>query len=274
VNRNCINALVLVIISCLLFSGSLFAQSKQTVHASYKYTLGDSDTKSDAKKIAFIEAKRLCLEKAGSYIESNTEVLDFRLSKDEIKTYTGGILKVEIVSEEFKAIGENLSLFMEVKAEVDLTKVKENLRRVKVDGQFAAKIKDQERQLQALEDKIRSLQRQLSSNDFDKTAKIRQERKIVFDNIDEIERIKSEIKSKTTLAIENIEIGMTPQEVVKLIGQPRSKDGNNFNYGNVWVVFDGGIVGCLVKAEDYKIGTSWAGGSCRSEYGYKSKKIK
>lgn len=33
------------------------------------YTLGDSDTKSDAKKIAFIEAKRLCLEKAGSYIK-------------------------------------------------------------------------------------------------------------------------------------------------------------------------------------------------------------
>ena len=135
---------------------------KETIHISYKYTLGDSDTKSDAKKIAFIEAKRLCLEKAGSYIESNTEVLNFRLSKDEIRTYTGGILKVEIVSEEFKAIGENLTLFMEVKADVDLKEVQENLKRVKEDKKFAEKIKEQEKQLQALEDKIRNLQPLLS----------------------------------------------------------------------------------------------------------------
>lgn len=269
-NSNFIKAAVLCIISCLFFSQSLFAQPKQTISASYKYTLGDSDTKSDAKKIAFIEAKRLCLEKAGSYIESNTEVLNFRLSKDEIRTYTGGILKVEIISEEFRAVGENLTLFIDVKAEVDLKEVQENLKRFKEDKKFAEKVKEQEKQLQSLEEKIRKLQQQLSSNDFDKTANIRQERKEVFGKIDELERIKSEIKSKTILAIENIEIGMTPQEVIKLIGQPRSKDGDNFNYGNVWIVFEGGIVGCLVKAEDY-VGSRWPT-ACRITY--KSNKIK
>jgi len=245
-NGKFIHASVLSIIFCLFFSQSLFAQSKETIYASYKYTLGDSDTKSDAKKIAFIEAKRLCLEKAGSYIESNTEVLNFRLSKDEIKTYTGGILKVEIVSEEFKAIGENLTLFMEVKAEG-----------------YAEKIKEQEKQLQTLEDKIRKLQQQLSGNAsgldlsafeakaFDKTAKIRQERKKVFSEIDELEQIKSEIKSKTNLAIENIEIGMTPEEVKKILGNPRSKDFDNYNYGNVWIIFNGGVVGCIIDATSY-----------------------
>lgn len=266
-NGNFIKAAVLSIVFCLFFSQSLFAQSKQTISASYKYTLGDSDTKSDAKKIAFIEAKRLCLEKAGSYIESNTEVLDFRLSKDEIRTYTGGILKVEIISEEFKAVGENLTLFMEVKAEVDLKEVKESLKRVKEDRKFAEKIKEQEKQLQALEDKIRNFQQQLSSNDFDKTAKIRQERKEVFSKIDELERIKSEIKSKTTLAIENIEIGMTPDEVVRLLGPPRAKEYGNYNYGRVWIIFEGGIVRCLVKAEDYS-----STGTCGISY--QGKKIK
>ena len=262
-NGKFIHASVLSIIFCLFFSQSLFAQSKETIYASYKYTLGDSDTKSDAKKIAFIEAKRLCLEKAGSYIESNTEVLNFRLSKDEIKTYTGGILKVEIVSEEFKAIGENLTLFMEVKAEVDLKEVQENLKRVKEDKKFAEKIKEQEKQLQTLEDKIRKLQQQLSGNAsgldlsafeakaFDKTAKIRQERKKVFSEIDELEQIKSEIKSKTNLAIENIEIGMTPEEVKKILGNPRSKDCDNYNYGNVWIIFNGGVVGCIIDATSY-----------------------
>lgn len=246
----------LVFIFCLLLSQSLFAQSKETIFASYKYTLGDSDTKSDAKKIAFIEAKRLCLEKAGSYIESKTEVSDFRLSKDEIKTYTGGILKVEIVSEEFKAIGENLTLFMEVKAEVDLKEVKESLKRVKEDRKFAEKIKEQEKQLQILEGKIRKLQQQLSNDDFDKTAKIRQERKEVFGKIDELERIKNEIKSKSKFAAENIELLMTKREVEKLLGEPRAESfyyGNfNYNYGNIWVIFDDGLVYCLVKDGDYR----------------------
>jgi hypothetical protein len=232
-NGKFIHASVLGIIFCLFFSQSLFAESKETIYASYKYTLGDSDTKSDAKKIAFIEAKRLCIEKAGSYIESNTEVLNFRLSKDEIRTYTGGILKVEIISENFKAVGETLTLFIEVKAEVDLKEVKESLKRVKEDKKFAEKIMEQEKQLQALEDKIRNLQQQLSNNDFDKTAKIRQEKKEVFSEIDELERIKSEIKSKTNLAIENIELGMTHEEVKKIFGNPRSEKFDNYNYGNV-----------------------------------------
>lgn len=238
-----------------MFSNILFAQSNETIYASYKYTLGDSDTKSDAKKIAFIEAKRLCLEKAGSYIESNTQVLDFKLSKDEIKTYTGGILKVEIVSEEFKAVGETLTLFMEVKAEIVLNEVRDSLKRVREDRKFAATVKEQEKQLQALEDKIRNLQHQLSSNDFDKTAQIRQERKTVFDKIDELERIKSEIKSKTTLATENIAFGMTREEVKKILGGPRSIDHENYNYGNVWIIFSGGVVGCVIDAKLY----FWAG---------------
>jgi DNA-binding transcriptional MerR regulator len=255
-NGNFIKKLSLIIIFCLLLSQPLLAQSKETIFASYKYTLGDSDTKSDAKKIAFIEAKRLCLEKAGSYIESKTEVSDFRLSKDEIKTYTGGILKVEIISEEFKAIGENLTLFMKVKAEIDLEEVKESLKRVKEDKKFAEKIKDQEKQLEELEDKIRKLQHQLSSNDFEQTAKVRQERKEVFSKIDELERIKSEIKSKTNLAVENVELGMTSDEVVKLIGKPRSttayiyfgSHSQGYNYGNVWIIFEHGIVSCIVKS--------------------------
>lgn len=255
-NRNLIKASVLVIVLCLFFSQYLFAQSKETIHASYKYALGDSDTKSDAKKIAFIEAKRLCLEKAGSYIESNTEVLDFKLSKDEIKTYTGGILKVEIVSEEFKAVGETLTLFMEVKAEVDLNEVRDSLKRVREDRKFAATVREQEKQLQALEDKIRKLQQQLSSNDFDKTAKIRQERKEVFSKIDEIDEIRRRIHSKAKEVVENVDVGMTIADVVNIVGQPRSKDSClsqiYYNYGKAWIIFESGVVACVVTPDSYK----------------------
>jgi multidrug efflux pump subunit AcrB len=260
-NQNFIHATILSFIFAFLFSQSLFAQSKETIYASYKYTLGDSDTKSDSKKIAFIEAKRLCLEKAGTYIESNTEVLNSQLSRDEIKTYTGGFLKVEIVSEQFKAADETLTLFMEVKAEVDLKEVNDNLKRVKSDKKYAAKIREQEKQLQGLEDKIRKMQKQLSSNDFDKTTKIRQERKTVFKKIDELERIRHTIISRAEEVTEKIEAGMTIEDVVKLVGQPRKKDHclsrTYYNYGKAWIIFQSGIVRCIVPSDSFR-------GSCSS----------
>jgi len=140
---------------------------------------------------------------------------------------------------------------MDVKAEVDLKEVKENLKRVKEDNNFAAKVKEKEKQLQELEDRVKKLQQQLANKDFDETVRIRQERKEVFDNIDELEKIKTEIKSKTTLAIEKVELGMTREEVKKMLGKPRSEEFGNYNYGNVWVIFNGGVVGCIIDAQSY-----------------------
>ena len=44
---------------------------------------------------------------------------------------------------------------------------------------------------------------------------------------------------------------MTREEVKKILGNPRSVDYENYNYGNVWIIFEGGIVRCLVIVEDY-----------------------
>lgn len=51
--------------------------------------------------------------------------------------------------------------------------------------------------------------------------------------------------------IENIELGMTPDEVIKVAGKPDSiiewYTGNlKFNYGKVWIVIENGVVSCLV----------------------------
>jgi hypothetical protein len=51
--------------------------------------------------------------------------------------------------------------------------------------------------------------------------------------------------------MENIEIGMTPDEVIKAVGKPQVVlewyAGNvKYNYGDVWVVIENGTVSCLV----------------------------
>lgn len=73
-----------------------------------------------------------------------------------------------------------------------------------------------------------------------------------------------EVRLKTKLDIENItpdvknvELGMTPDEVVKVAGKPSYiiewYTGNlKYNYGNVWVVMEHGAVTCLVRSKYFE----------------------
>jgi hypothetical protein len=108
----------------------------ETIFANFKYTMGDNDTKNDAKRICFLEAKRLAIEKAGTYIESSTEIKNYNLTRDEIKTFAGAIVKIEIASEEIKFVGENQIIFMTVKADVDISSFRERVKQIKSDSEL------------------------------------------------------------------------------------------------------------------------------------------
>ncbi len=61
----------------------------------------------------------------------------------------------------------------------------------------------------------------------------------------DVENIKPDVK--------NVELGMTPDEVIKVAGSPRYiiewYTGNlKYNYGNLWVVMENGAVTCLVRS--------------------------
>ena len=64
------------------------------ITATGEYRMGDNDTRTDAKRLALLDAKRLALEQAGTYIESLTEVKNYSLSNDEVQAYTAGIVEV------------------------------------------------------------------------------------------------------------------------------------------------------------------------------------
>jgi hypothetical protein len=66
----------------------------RTVTATAEYRLGDHDTRLDATRMAVEAAKRQALEQVATYLESVTEVQNFDLTRDEIRTYTAGIVTV------------------------------------------------------------------------------------------------------------------------------------------------------------------------------------
>jgi len=98
----------------ILFAGNV------TLDALGEYVMGDNDTYTDAKKLALQDAKRVLLEKVGTYIESKTEVKNGVVSSDEIKQYTAGIVKVEEIGEERSILANKASVVkVNIKAVVD-----------------------------------------------------------------------------------------------------------------------------------------------------------
>jgi hypothetical protein len=96
----------------------------------YTYSAGESDSKLTCRTVSLIEIKRLLLEKIGTYLESRTEVKDFKIEKDDIVALTAGVVKLEILDEKWN--GETYSMTAKIEANPDdITRAIEELRKNK-----------------------------------------------------------------------------------------------------------------------------------------------
>ncbi len=64
------------------------------VTAGGEYRLGDHDTRTDGVRLAVEAAKKDALEQVATYLESVTEVRDMHVTRDDIRSYTAGIVTV------------------------------------------------------------------------------------------------------------------------------------------------------------------------------------
>ena len=179
------SSVILLFLACVFFilptpSGA----QTDVVYASYKYVMGDNDTKNDAKHLCFLEAKRRCLEKVGTYVESLTEVKNYNLTKDEIRSYTSAIVQVEVVSEEIAFEGESIVIYTRVKAEIEADHTRKELQRISQDKALQARIKEQQNQIETLEQKITRLQNELSTASYESSLQLRKQRSTSFESID------------------------------------------------------------------------------------------
>jgi hypothetical protein len=251
----------MILVAALFLSVSLWpiqsSAKPHVIYASYKYVVGDNDTKNDAKRICFIEAKRRCLEKAGTYIESQTVVRNYQLTNDEIRAYTAAIIRVEIVSELVEFQSESLIIYMTVRAEVEEDELKKKIREIRNDRTLQKKIKEQESQLDRLERKIRDLQKKTFLSDVPGVSEIRKERKKTFNDIDKWERLRRQTvankRQKNIRAFQSVRENMTAYRISYLIGNPyttyfsdRKIDdtfdvacGYNGDYGSVYILYTG-----------------------------------
>jgi hypothetical protein len=213
----------------------------ETITATHKYVMGDNDSKNDARRMCFMEAKRKVLEKAGSYIETNTTVRNYQLAKDEIIAYSAALLKIETINEKWEIDGSNMAVTMTVKADVDASILEKQLMRIQKDKSVQDKIKKQSAKLQELERTVNTLRQQLGTASSPKEPILRKERNVVFKEIDELEEKKTEIieriQKRSRNARKYIVPGMTKQDVRSLLGEPDNRASILWRYGKSVINF-------------------------------------
>jgi polyhydroxyalkanoate synthesis regulator phasin len=217
------------------------------VSCEYKYTLGDNDTKHDARKIAFIEAKRRCAEQIGTLLASETVVSSSDLTKDEIRAYSLSFMKTEQVAESFLPSGDGLAVFVKLNARYDSDLMSARLKELLSDRGKSQEFKNAQGQIVALEKQVVNLQRQLGGTVPDEQIiQLREERNAVLSQYDTIVRNLENLNSKTQ---RYARCGMTMNEVQFVLGPPRgvnaiykSTGTETWNYGEKWLKFEGGVV--------------------------------
>lgn len=132
------------------------------IEAKGTYHLGDNDSKLVGHRLALLEAKRNALEKAGTYVQSITEVKDYKLTRDEIRTYSAGILRAEETREpEWVMVGRNLEVTVYVKVQVDDQDVAKKLGALQEDKDATRELKEARKKVVENEKKITALNKQL-----------------------------------------------------------------------------------------------------------------
>src|SRR5215475_10183508 len=91
--------------------------------ASGEYRMGDHDTRTDAIRLAVEAAKRQALEQVATYLESVTELKNMDLTRDDIRTYTAGIVMVLDQNISTRLEGETVVIHADLTAQVDPTEV-------------------------------------------------------------------------------------------------------------------------------------------------------
>lgn len=252
-----------VLFLCFLFLFPLIVTAEvETISVTHKYVMGDNDSKNDARRMCFLEAKRKVLAKAGAYIQSRTTIKNYQLTEDEITAYSAALLKIETVKEDWAISGVNMSVTMKVKADVDASILEKQLAKIQQDQTVQKKIKAQSTRLLDLEKTVNELRTQLGSAGGTKEPVLRKKRNIVFKQIDYMEKkqiiIVEKVRKKTRDAKTLIVVGMSRGDVTSLIGYPDSgyeelhtrvmgSWGREWHYGTTKIYFNTHEQAAVVK---------------------------
>jgi len=116
--------LLLIPAIAIIFLMPAMANAEQRVVVKeYTYKASDIDSKTSSRAIALEQVKRLVLEEAGTLVYVKTEVINYQLESDQIKSLAAGLVGIKVLEETWD--GE--SYYIKAQATVDDDNIAENI---------------------------------------------------------------------------------------------------------------------------------------------------
>ncbi|MBF0472776.1 MAG: tetratricopeptide repeat protein, partial [Nitrospirae bacterium] len=130
--------LILLSVTILLFYFNPVSAEVKTFEKEYTYQASDFDSKNSSRTIALETVKRLLLGELGTYLISETEVKNMQFSKDQLTSYSAGIVSAEILDEKW----DGKSYWLKAKVSADPQKVEEELKKLIEDKDKLKELED------------------------------------------------------------------------------------------------------------------------------------
>ena len=244
-----------VCLVCFFISLSSSYASEKVFTVEHSREVSDNESKNDARRICFRNAKTKLLSEAVDFLmKQESDEMEAR-TRNDIEQFCAVLLEVKTKSEKWEYKDDRFALHMVVESTLDPDVLEKRIASFDQDDALKKKIATDQDQLKILENNYLALEKQLASAKEEKVVPLRKERQIIFSEIEQIEKIQYEILSKTKLVSENISNGMTVEELITIAGRPRStatcEKPDFLNYGDVWVWVSNGIVIGRIPADKW-----------------------
>ncbi len=203
--------LVAAVLSLVLMTLTAIAHAEiKVIEADSAYVMGDNDSKVDARRIAIQEAKRKALELAGTYVESLTQVREYRITRDEVKAYTGGIIETEIIADETRGSLQHPEMYVKARCKIDSDVVAAQIGRYKENEDLKEQLQVSSQENESLKKERDALVKQLAAQkNSTKAEETRKKLDIVLDREeanDDINKVWVNIGPQLTDAGENVQV--------------------------------------------------------------------
>lgn len=173
-----------------------------TVVASGEYIMGDSDNRKEARTMALTQAKTNASEVAGTYIESNFELVTKqtngdtvdKVTKQELRSFSAAILQSEITNDTMEMLANKTTVYkVSIKARIDLATLRERVKQLGEDKAKKDRLLGLEKENQELSSALQKLSVQMRTLENTKSVKpeeikaLRDERDRLFTKLEKNE---------------------------------------------------------------------------------------
>jgi len=146
--------LILVAIVPLGASADLVTYQKE-----YSYQASEADSKISCRTISLEQVKSLLLEELGTYLERNTEVINYEVTRDQIIALTAGIVRAQIISEKW----DGKAYYIVAKIQVDPKELEKSIASLKEERQNISELEESKKRTKELLLEVERLKQELKT---------------------------------------------------------------------------------------------------------------